>query len=921
MPSENRTVKISMFLQASNYVQGQLAASRATDKTRDAVAQAAAKMQAQREVMETTGRSSLMFGTLVAAGIAVAVKKYADFDQAMSNVIATGDDAKQNQEELRQAALDAGAATVFSATEAANAIEELAKAGVSARDILGGGLDASLSLAAAGGLEVADAAGIAATSMQQFNLRGGDMAHVADLLAAGAGKAMGDVSDLSMALNQVGLVANSAGLSIEETTAGLAAFASQGLLGSDAGTSFKAMLQRLTPQSAEAEAKMRELGISAYDASGNFVGLAEFAGNLRGALAKLTPEQRNSALATIFGSDAVRAANILYSEGEQGIREWTAAVDDQGYAARTAATRLDNLKGDVEALSGAFDTALIQGGSAANDTLRAMVQIVTELVTGYSELPEPVQATVMAVGGVTAAVALAGGAALVAVPKVAQFRAQLELSGLSLSRTALTAGAAGLALGGLFAIIGSLAAAQADARAKAQSYADTLEAGTNKITKSTREMAKEALAAKNSFLWIEQDSAYDAAEKLGIGLDLVTDAATGDVAALKELKKQLEDGAKAHDNTAASSLAYANSVADIERAVSGESGAIDRAIEIQGKKQEADAASSEGSKTAADAYLEAAGGASELNGQLTDLIDKINEANGVGQDAVSANAKYQAALAGISEEVQRQKDAFEEANGSLDGFALSLDESTTAGSANAAMLADVAGSAQDAALAQFELDQKTMGSKDAADKYAGTLAAQRQAFIDSATAAGFDADEVQKLADKVFALPSEKQIKILADAAAAQSVIDNFVYANDGRRITFIVDGVSGRKVSGSSLIDVARASGGRIPGPPSHKDNMIAAVASGEFVVNTRQTARNLAALEYINSGGVIQGYASGGVVQPRYASFMSGYSSQSAQVNVGAPSVQVFIGDEEVTGRVRVVVKDEINQVAKSARLGGGR
>ena len=167
---------------------------------------------------------------------------------------------------LREASIEAGKRTVFSATEAAGAVEELAKAGIATADILAGGLNGALDLAAAGGLDVAEAAGIAAIALKQFNLAGDQMPHVADLMAAGAGKAMGSVSDLGMALRQAGQVANMTGLTIEETTAGLSAFASAGLLGSDAGTSFKAMLQRLTPQSAEAQGKMDELGISAYDA-------------------------------------------------------------------------------------------------------------------------------------------------------------------------------------------------------------------------------------------------------------------------------------------------------------------------------------------------------------------------------------------------------------------------------------------------------------------------------------------------------------------------------------------------------------------------------------------------------------------------------------------------------------------------------
>ena len=384
------------------------------------------KLADTHAAMTQLGTTGLVMGAALAAGIGVAVTTFAKFDQAMSNVAATGDDARQNLDALRQAAIEAGASTVFSATESANAIEELAKAGLSAKDILGGGLKGSLDLAAAGGLEVADAAGIAATALKVFNLRGEDMSHVADLLAAGAGKAMGDVSDLSAALQQGGQVAAATGLSIEETTATLAAFASQGLLGSDAGTSFKTMLQRLTPQSNEAAAKMKELGISAYDAAGNFVGMEKFAGNLQTALKDLTPEQRNAALSIMFGSDAVRAANVIYKEGEAGIRKWIGAVDDQGYAAETAATRLDNLIGDWEKLTGALDSAFISMGEGANGPLRGLVQGLTGLVDGFNSLPDGGKQAVLWIGLVTAGVGLLGGATLVAIPKLAAFKIAME---------------------------------------------------------------------------------------------------------------------------------------------------------------------------------------------------------------------------------------------------------------------------------------------------------------------------------------------------------------------------------------------------------------------------------------------------------------------------------------------------------------
>ena len=341
-----------------------------------------------------------LVGAAMVGVAAIAVKKFADFDQAMSNVKATGDDARDSIDALRQAAIDAGAKTVFSATESAEAIENLAKAGVSAADILGGGLAGSLDLAAAGSIDVATAADIAATAMTQFKLKGTDVTHISDLLAAGAGKAQGGVEDLGMALKQSGLVASQTGLSIEETTGGLAAFASAGLLGSDAGTSFKSMLQRLTPQSKEAQKAMDELGISAYDGQGQFIGLAKFAGNLQSALKDLTPEQRNSTLATIFGSDAVRAASVLYEDGAAGIQKWIDAVDDQGYAAEVAATRLDNLRGDWEQFSGSLDTAFINLGEGADGPLRGLVQHATDIVNAFSELPDSAQnATLAIVGG------------------------------------------------------------------------------------------------------------------------------------------------------------------------------------------------------------------------------------------------------------------------------------------------------------------------------------------------------------------------------------------------------------------------------------------------------------------------------------------------------------------------------------------
>jgi TP901 family phage tail tape measure protein len=116
------------------------------------------------------------------------------------------------------------------------------------------------------------------------------------------------------------------------------------------------------------------------------------AGQLQTHLSGLTEEQRNSALATIFGSDAVRAANVLYKEGASGIADWTSKVNDQGYAAEQAAKLNDNLRGDLERLGGSFDTLLISIGSGAQGPLRMLTQGLTDVLDGISSLGGPLSA-------------------------------------------------------------------------------------------------------------------------------------------------------------------------------------------------------------------------------------------------------------------------------------------------------------------------------------------------------------------------------------------------------------------------------------------------------------------------------------------------------------------------------------------------
>jgi TP901 family phage tail tape measure protein len=325
------------------------------------------------------GTAALGLGVLGGA----ALKASSDFDAAMSGVQAVSNASVQELDALRDAALEAGKATVFSASDAAVAQGELAKAGIGTADILSGALRGSLDLAAAGQLELGRAAEISAQAMNLFNLQGSDVSRVADVLAAGANKSAADVEQLAQGMQQGGLVAGQLGLSLEDTVGVLSLFADNALVGSDAGTSLKTMLQRLVPTTKEQTNMMNELGLSFFDADGKFVGLEETARRLQTQMGGLTDEQRLNAMTTIFGADAIRAANLLYQSGAEGVRDYTAAVNDQGAAQRMASTMLDNLKGDVEAFKGSAETALIQIGGLLDGTARAITQAATDGLNGF----------------------------------------------------------------------------------------------------------------------------------------------------------------------------------------------------------------------------------------------------------------------------------------------------------------------------------------------------------------------------------------------------------------------------------------------------------------------------------------------------------------------------------------------------------
>ncbi|MFJ6616681.1 phage tail tape measure protein [Kitasatospora sp. NPDC091335] len=706
-------------------------------------------------------RAEKVFGGVRTAGLlmlgmfAAAVVTAARFEKAMSGVAAVADATEQQMNQLREAALIAGRDTAFSASEAAQAEAELAKAGVSVDDILSGALKGSLSLAAAGQLDLAEAATISAQAMNTFKLKGADVSHIADVLAAGANKSAADVHGLGESLRMGGLLAQQTGLSLEDTVGVLSAFADRALIGSDAGTSLKTMLQRLVPQSDEARGIMNQLGFSAYDAAGNFVGLTKLAGNLKSSFSNLTPEARNAAMATIFGSDSVRAATILYELGADGVDRYRTAVNDQGAASRMAAVQMDNLSGDLEQLRGALEVALIQGGTAANEVLRDMVQWITRMVNAWSSLPGWLQTSSVALFGIGGALALLAGGLMLVLPKISAFKASLIDLSVTMPRVAGAVSRFTWLLGPWGAVLSLASAALAvfglssvSAKEEVQGLTEAVQADSNAIGANVRAW----LAHK-----LETTGALKAAKDLGISTQDLTEAILGSADATTRVNGVLEGYLRQVEGVEGAALDGAHGEAEwikslnnVKGALSGLTPEISGSVEAAKREAEAAGGAANSTKNLGGAAKTTAADIADTRTAVEKLTDSLDTLNGKNISAAKAAIGMQSALADLKDKVKEG--------------GTELDIHSEKGRANKAAILDAAAAAQAHAKAVME---QTGSSEQAIAVFGQDVEALKRVM----TQAGFTQQQIESLTAAYAAVPPAVTTRV-TDPGALQTIAD-----------------------------------------------------------------------------------------------------------------------------------------------------
>lgn len=400
--------------------------------------------------MQAFGRASTMYLTLPLAAAGIAAWKYgAEFDGSMRQVQAASGATAKQMDALTKAAKDMGYNSQYSAQEAAQAMLELAKSGITPAQIKAGALATTMKLAAAGGLQLEAAATAVANALNTFGLKAAQANQVANALAGGANASSASVESLQQGLAQVGAGAVNAGLSLQETVGVLSAFANRGIQGSDAGTSLKTMLQRLIPTTDKAAEAMDKYNLSFVDGKGNFDDITTVAQKLQDRLGGLSEAQRNAALQAIFGSDATRAATVLMREGEDGIREYIKATKDKTAAGKMAAAQENSDAGKTRKAMAALKTAAIDIQVALAPVVTTIAENVAKLGRAFGALSDGQKDAIVKAGMFLAVMGpasnLIGGSIKVALRLADAYKMIAKWAGLA---AAAEKGVGGKGLGG-----------------------------------------------------------------------------------------------------------------------------------------------------------------------------------------------------------------------------------------------------------------------------------------------------------------------------------------------------------------------------------------------------------------------------------------------------------------------------------------
>lgn len=366
-----------------------------------------------------------------------------NFTSTMSEVSAISGATGEDFEKLEACAREYGATTVFSATNAAEALKYMSLAGWDA-DQSTSALGGVLNLAAASGMELGAASDMVTDYLSAFAMEAGDAAYFADLLSYAQSHSNTTAEALGEAYKNCAANLNAAGQDVETVTSLLEGMANQGYKGSEAGTAMAAIMRDITNGMKDGAIKIGETSVAVMDAQGNFRDLTDILTEVEAATNGMGDAERAVALSSTFTADSTKGLNLILNEGMDKIAGYEEELRGaSGSAEEMANIMNDNLSGDVAAMNSAFEELGLKIYDALESKLRAGVQFITNGVIPAIEwlgghIPE-VTIAVSGLGAVIAAMNWGTISSKIAMVKGALVKLAAALGGVSLPAIAIIA--------------------------------------------------------------------------------------------------------------------------------------------------------------------------------------------------------------------------------------------------------------------------------------------------------------------------------------------------------------------------------------------------------------------------------------------------------------------------------------------------
>ncbi|MHB1063527.1 MAG: phage tail tape measure protein [Georgenia sp.] len=799
----------------------------------------------QRQAMEATGRVVMGLSLAAAAGFALTAKAAIDWESDWAGVTKTVDGTTEEMNLLEGQLRSLARSLPATHGEIAAVAEAAGQLGVKRENVaaftrtmvaLGETTNLSADEAATALAQLSNIMGTSADDVSRLGSTlvalGNDGASTErDIVTmaqrmAGAGKLVGategEVLALSSALSSMGVTAELGGgvasrvmqdlYSVVQTGGDkLGDFAKiAGMSASDFAAAFREDPVRALALFTE--------GLNGVEASG---------GNVVTTLSDIgfkSSEEQRILLQLKANTDLVTDALDLQSEAWA---ENTALTDEANKRYQTTEARLQIARNQIN------DAAIDIGGNFL-PAVASATEAVGAMATGFGSLPDSVQTWVTGLGTAATAVGLLGGGALIAVPKLVEFRKTVDaLHGGSSRLGKIMGGTAsvltgpwGIALAGATIGVALWAKAQGEAVQKVQALAETLDGQTGALTENSTAWIQSELTKDQSFGIRNTQSMAEAAKEMGISIETLTKAYEGQPAAIDEAKAKAEAWAEANRDW---SLASDSQSDRFIRNLDDQSARLEDAAEIAGAKKDIDAAATNQQGDLADEYA-------ATNPLIDAQSDVLGEVTGAADTATEALGEYLATLSELTgvvlseREAQRAlEEAYDSFNGTLETNGATLDITTEKGRANQAALDNIASSTWDliGAMAANGAEHEQLEA---------TMASARAEFINAAEAAGIETEAANALADQLGLIPANVTTAItVAGVAAAKQQIEDLRLLYDGKTIA-------------QATIDVFE----RVIG---------AGGTRGQGADAARYTGQALAGARRQADGGVVEFYGSGGV------------------------------------------------------------